>query len=536
MVSQEEKYNHLCQQANSLLQQDKAREALRICDQLCSQYCNRAPGWYMAGIAAQKLGDLGKAIEYTESALTKSPQENIYKIRLAHLLLAQGMKSKAIKLIKYLNKPEALDASLCADIGEFYVLANDYQNSLKFFIFVTKDKPDNVGNWFNYANTLRHLGQFQQAEIAYDEVLQRNPKYAEAYYLRSGLHKQTRTDNHIQQLHDAFSNEKTNASKVPVCYALGKEYEDLGQHQKSFSWIKRGAQSHRHSFSYDVQEDIDTVNEIISKHSRKFITKKHQYNGNQQPIFIVGLPRSGTTLVDRILSSHEDVISAGELNHFAVAMIQEIRNKDSKSTSKIDAVNTSLKIDFEKLGDRYINLCAEFSDIAPRHFIDKMPLNFLYCGLIAKALPNAKIIELVRHPLDVIYAMYKQLFVSAYPFSYDLNELADYYLAYCRLMHHWHKIIPGKIHRMYYEDLVNSQKTETERLLTHCELSWQERCFKFEENSSPTTTASAVQVRQSMYRSSLGKWKSLRNELKPVIAHLSPYESLWHEDGRYNLD
>jgi hypothetical protein len=269
--------------------------------------------------------------------------------------------------------------------------------------------------------------------------------------------------------------------------------------------------------AYDVADDVATVDEIIKTYTPG-ICRAVDGDNNREPIFIVGLPRTGTTLVDRILSSHSTVFAAGELNNFALEMTRLIQRQGSVR-SKSEAIAASLHIDFAQLGKNYIDSTRPQTGHSA-HFIDKMPLNYLYCGLIAKALPNAKIIELVRHPLDTCYAIYKQLFTLAYPFSYDLDDLAQYYLAYVRLMQHWHAALPGRILRVRYEDVVDNQEQQTRRLLQYCELDWEDGCLAFEKNRQASTTASAVQVREPIYRSSLGKWRHVQHELQPLIEKL----------------
>jgi len=182
-------------------------------------------------------------------------------------------------------------------------------------------------------------------------------------------------------------------------------------------------------------------------------------------------------------------------------------------------VRLSASIDFAALGDAYVGSTRPFTGKTPR-FIDKLPLNFLYVGLIRLALPNASIVSVRRHPLDTCYAVYKQLFVDAYPFSYDLAELARYFAAYDRLMRHWSTVLPDAVYTIEYEKLVDDLEPEVRRLLAHCGLGYEETCLRFHENRTASTTASTVQVRQPVYRSSVGKWRQYRAQLTPLIAAL----------------
>ena len=228
------------------------------------------------------------------------------------------------------------------------------------------------------------------------------------------------------------------------------------------------------------------------------------------------MPRTGTTLVERILASHSDVQSAGELANFAVEMMRLVKEQAAGRKLPRDAlVELSADIDFAKLGEAYIESTRTTTG-GVRHFIDKLPLNYLYVGLIHLALPNAKIVHVQRDPMDTCYAVYKNLFADAYPFSYDLEELARYYVAYHDLMVHWHEVLPGVIHSTHYETLVDDVEGEARRLLEYCGLGWQPACLEFHKLDEVSMTASAAQVRRPVYRSSVGRWRDYEQQLQPV--------------------
>jgi len=245
---------------------------------------------------------------------------------------------------------------------------------------------------------------------------------------------------------------------------------------------------------------------------------------NPEAIFILGMPRTGTTLVERILASHSAVSSAGELNNFALEMSREAKKlmppqQTQAGVSKQDRVVASTGLDFSLLGQQYIDSTRPLTGNSQR-FIDKMPLNFLYTGLIHLALPQAKIIHLQRHPLDTCFAIYKTLFADAYPFSYQLEELGSYYAAYRQLMAHWHQVMPDVIYDQPYETLVTDIEAKTQQLLAYCELPWEPACLDFHTQQQASTTASATQVRQPVYTSSVGKWRKFKDELAPLIKTL----------------
>jgi hypothetical protein len=267
---------------------------------------------------------------------------------------------------------------------------------------------------------------------------------------------------------------------------------------------------------YDVARDLETMQAIRATFGKEVFSGCGAGDDNGEAIFILGLPRTGTTLVERILASHSDVFAAGELNNFAAQLMGMLRaqNKE-KRLARDELVRASAGLDVKKLGEAYIHSTRPFTGHVSR-FIDKMPLNFLYVGLIHMSLPNAKIINLQRDPMDTCYAIYKQLFVDAYPYSYDLEELARYYVAYRQLMQHWHDVLPGVIHTVAYEDVVNDIERESRRMLDYCGLDWQPQVLRFHENKEASTTASTAQIRRPIYSSSVGRWRDYREQLQPV--------------------
>ena len=262
---------------------------------------------------------------------------------------------------------------------------------------------------------------------------------------------------------------------------------------------------------YRVEDDINTMEAIQRVFDEAYFAAHTQGCEDARPVFITSLPRSGSTLTDRILSSHPDISSAGEINDLAMLITQ----MSVGATSKAELIRKSAALDMRELGQRYVNVLKSHDDEALR-VIDKTPLNFLYFGLIAKALPNAVIIHVTRDPMDVGYAMFKTLFRMGYPFSYDLDDIAKYMGAKSRLMKHWHAMMPGRIKTVCYEDLVKTQEAASRALVSATGLDWNEACLDFHKNQSASATASAAQVRRPVYNSSLQKWKNYSDQLQPL--------------------
>ena len=307
-----------------------------------------------------------------------------------------------------------------------------------------------------------------------------------------------------------------------MVYALAKELEDLGDYDEAFKFLEKGASLRRKNQRYDLQDDIKIFTAIKDAFTRESVEAA---NGNghvsDAPIFVLGLPRTGSTLVERIISSHSMVTSAGELNDFAIELLKLIAaDNEGKQPSRLDLPRASLTVDMNRLGQNYVRAVKPLTGDASR-FIDKLPLNSLYIGLIYLALPNAKVVHVNRHPVDACFAMYKYLFKNAYPFSYDLDELGEYYIQHHRLMAHWRVILPdGWLYDIQYEDIVTDQKKATENLLDYLDLEWEDSCLEFYLNEQASMTGSASQVREPLYKSSVGKWSYYERQLLPLVDKL----------------
>ncbi|MDP9064665.1 MAG: tetratricopeptide repeat protein [Pseudomonadota bacterium] len=410
------------------------------------------------------------------------------------------------------------DPGAIAAVGDLRAALGDYAKAFACYDRAVNLAPNEPSFWFNRAAVRRILGQLADAESDYDRCLSLDPSDALAYLNRTELRVQTETRNHIEQLERVVAHGFSSwTAEVPIRYALAKEYEDLERYTESWRQLRVGATLRRRHLQYDPVPDLATVDWLIESFPAD--GRRAPRSGNTGPIFIVGMPRTGSTLVDRMLGSHRQVHSAGELVDFGNAVVAAASRRLGRTSTRRELIAASAKIDYAALGADYLARTGPRSGVKAR-FTDKLPLNYLYCGLIVAALPNARIVHVTRHPLATCYGAYKVLFDQGYPFSYDLKELADYYVAYRRLMAHWQTILPRDIIEINYERLVADPEGECRRLLTALDLEWDAGCLKFHENPSPTATASATQVRRPVYTKAVAHWRNFSTELNPVRERL----------------
>ena len=390
------------------------------------------------------------------------------------------------------------------------------QRSSSFQSAVEKE-PDNASHHYNLATALRARGDIPGAEKSLNRALELNPDDPDALTLRSGLRKQTAADNHIATLEQALDRVEGQPRKqAAICYALAKELEDLDDGAASFAFLRKGGDIRRKHINYDIGRDLSRMEKIREVYDDTMFARGIEGFTDASPIFVIGMPCTGTTLVERILGRHSVVKAAGELNNFLLQLVRLSRESvPGRDTSGTFLIEVSAGLDFEALGKAYIGSIRAEREEHP-FFVDKMPVNFLYAGLIHLALPKAKIIHMQRDPMDTCYAVYKTQFEAAYPYSYDLTEIAEYYAAFDKLMAHWHRVLPGVMHTIRYEELVTDTEALAKEMLSYCDLSWEAECLRYSESAEYDTTASTEELSMAIDRESIGRWKRYEEQLRPV--------------------
>ena len=387
-------------------------------------------------------------------------------------------------------------------------MAGAYDLAYDFYNYALRCDPGLVAVRYNRAATARFLGRITEAEADYDEVISVDPSDSEAWLNRSQLRPQTVSNNHVSAIQrELRQHPKAWHDRMRLLYALAKEHEDLGQENDCIAAINEANKLRRDHLHYNVESDIAALNCIISTFNVDLFKNSVTGFSETQPIFVLGLPRSGTTLIERILEAHPDVVAGGEMPAFGKALENCARDDGFSGAGKLELIPFSTKIDPLSLGRAYH---AEVSSryTSAKHVVDKLPMNYLYIGLIARSLPGARIIHVYKPPLAVGWGMFKTLFVQGYPFSYDQFELGRYIGSFHRLMRHWQQVMPDRVHHVSYNRLVSEPENTIRDLLSACELSWNESCLAPHKAASPNTSHSAAQIREPIHSRAMASWKA----------------------------
>lgn len=399
--------------------------------------------------------------------------------------------------------------------------AGKIEQAISLYKRVMTDQPDEVTAKYLLANLLKSQGKLAQATEYYEQIMVQQPDYTQAHFSYSGVHKyQDKTDPHIGSMLELYQRRNLQIEgRTQLAFALAKAYEDIEDYPQAFNYMKAGNDLRYQEFHYTIQSDEELIQNIIQTFSQEAMSRL-QVNGesSNRPIFIVGMPRSGTSLVEKILASHSDVYGAGELDY--IWSLGASLFLDESIHYQFRPLDTYTASSFEMLGKSYLKKTALLDSEASR-ITDKMPFNMMMLGLIRIALPNAKIIHCVRAAEDNCLSIYKQNFTTGnYRFAYNLKTLGQFHNQYRMLMKHWQQVMPDAIYDISYESLAQNPKIEIRKLLSACDLDWQDACLDFSKSESIVKTASFYQVRQPMYTSSVKLWEKYREFLGPLLDEL----------------
>ncbi|OYW44799.1 MAG: sulfotransferase [Sphingomonadales bacterium 32-68-7] len=511
--------------------EDQARAALKRGDlpaavaaaKALAEGPHRATGLFLLGMAAAEAGQVARAIPLVEAAVAHAPGAEPLA-QLARLLILTRRDGEAAGAARGALALAPDDALTLDTIGCVLARLGDHQASLAPFEAAVAAEPGNLEYRYNLAAACGFTGRTGEARTHYEAILAADPGHARAHYGLAILARQTAQANHVPRLEAALASANEPADRLRIEYALAKELEDIGDAAPAFAHLAAANAAHKRTIGYSFAQDaaiFDAIEALFG--TLPSIEPTSPGYPGPAPIFVVGMPRTGTTLVDRILASHPEVGSAGELQAMPLA-VKQLAGTPSRVVIDAATVAASGAIDPSALGAAYLERARHHRPPDTPRFTDKLPANFLYIGHIVRALPQAPIVCLRRHPMDTLWSNFKNLFASQsayYAYSYDLMDTARYYARFDRLMALWDRLWPGRVLQLSYEALVADQEGQTRRLLAHCGLDWDPACLAFHENSGPVATPSAAQVRRPINADGVGKWRSHGEALEPVRAWLA---------------
>ncbi|OOG59451.1 tetratricopeptide repeat-containing sulfotransferase family protein [Rhodanobacter sp. C03] len=496
-------------------------EAQALATQLLPFAPNHAGVYSIAGVVSLELQQLAQAVTYLRRAAELDPTRADFATLYAKALSAAGLPGEAVLAADLALALSPDDPMTLDTLGVIYTQARAHERAVAAFRAAVARSPTQASCRFNLATALVAIGDLDAAELEFEACIKLAPKYWNPHLSLAQLGRQTPARNHVERLQSLLLQYPGDvAAMTYLNMALAKEYEDLASYPKAFECLVRGKSAARGGRRYSIQRD----QVMFEKLTRAFPEPQPESLGDptEEPIFVVGMPRSGTTLVERILSSHPDVYAAGELQNFATAL-QRVSGSQTPVLFDPEIITRARTFDWKRLGADYLSSTRPATAYKPR-FIDKLPHNFLYAGFIARALPNARIICLRRDPMDTCLSNFRQLFEqtsTSFDYSYDLLDTGKYFVLFDHLMAHWQRVFPGRILELEYETLVDTQEASTRQLLEFCGLPWHDACLQFENNPAPVATFSATQVRTPLYRSAIRRWKKYEAELAELRMLLS---------------
>ena len=480
-----------------------------------------AEGFFLCGLAHKNMGKVKLAKQQFKASLQAGPNRSDAAIELAEICMRMGIAADAVTLIDSHLEHLENSAQYLNKAGDLLSRAGLHSRAWPVFKKALALQPQNSAIQLNLAGCAAKVGELEEAEILFGNILKAFPGHQRVHYELSKI-RRARDNVHVNQMANILdASDEEDARNIFLLFAMGKEYEDLGEWEKAFQCYQRGNSAAHHMAGrqgYEVIQDIETLKAIRDGFSTPADqTEFVSVASDSDPIFIVGLPRSGTTLLEKIITGDTNVESIDEtyvlenaakrycgLNPnqpFTSAAIQRL----AQSTNTQEVIAEYLdKTQYRRQGRAY--------------FIEKYPMNFQYLGLIQRHLPQAKILYLRRSPMDVCFALYKQ---PHFRFALSLNDLANYYAEYLKLEAHWKNVLGSQIHYLDYEDLVASPEKSTKRVMAFLGLDYSPQLLAFHERRHASASASSAQIREKLYSHSVGKWKNWEAELEPLSRKLS---------------
>ena len=469
------------------------------------------------------LGESRKAAAAYKQAIELNPHQCSYSLNLGGVLIELEELDEAVECFNQVLQLDPENQKAYLGLGKALNAQGNLDQAVASYQKAISIDPANPNCYSELGGAYGDHGETDKAISALRKALEIDPKLIPAYQELTRNKKFTEADADVKAMESLFPmKETTDTKKSDLAFSLGKAYEDLGEFDKSMEFVTRAARLKRSSFDYSIEESSKYFDRIKQVFSADFFSEYADVGDpDRTPIFVLGMPRSGTSLVEQILASHPAVFGAGELYNLLSVYRSLDKSIDGPKSNTFPEALIGLGPDeFANLGKQYVASIRKYSARAT-FIVDKMPHNFLRIGFIRAILPNARIIHCTRAPLDNCLSLFKTDFRKGHPYSYDLGELGQYYKLYRELMDYWKTTLPGFIHDLNYEELVSHQEEQTKRLLQYCELPWDDACMNFHKTRRKIKTASNAQVVRPIYQDSVKLWKRYENYLEPLISTLN---------------
>jgi len=468
------------------------------------------------GVAFQKLNQLDNAKEYYLQAIHSQHAYPSAHNNLGIIFLNKGRIDAAVKSFEWAIAYSPNYAEAYNNLGSALQELKQFKNAKKQFEKACSINPNYAQAFHNLGILSQIINQPKDAVSHYERAVEIEPEFAEAYRNLSKVKKFKANDPQINLIHAMYSRNELNVTdKARLGFALADINKSLGKQEDYIKFLNEGNRLRKEEIKYSFEESHN-FHSIITKlfsSTQPIIKTSSESISGIKPIFIVGMPRSGTSLVEQIISSHNSVHGAGELLNFRDIITPILNNHLSKKNSSIPDE------DMLTIRTEYLNSLVSLNT-KENIITDKMPMNFRLLGFILSAIPEATIIHLIRDPMATCWSNFNHYFSAGNGFSFDQGDLAKFYLLYQEMMDFWHKLFPNKIYDLNYENLTINQEKETRKLLKYCDLEWDENCLDFHKNQRGVLTASSAQVRKKMYQGSSEAWKKYEKNLQPLIKGL----------------
>ena len=472
-----------------------------------------------------ELGALKDAENLLIRCLELAPDYHAARYSYTNVLYKRHRFKDAIAMLDDLLEIEPDNGVWLTMKAANLVEINEHQQAMEIFEYIIEKFPSNPQVYMSYGHALRAVGRAEESIAAYKKCIEQGTGLGEAFWSLANLKTYKFSEGKIAQM-EAILRDKSCDYRdyYHLLFALGKAREDRKEHQLAMAAYAKGNQVRGKSVPWSVERFHQDTQKIKSLFSEDFFREKQSMGClANDPIFIVGLPRAGSTLIEQILSSHSQVEGTAELADI-IALARKIDGKIHRDDPGLypGALAQMTTEQFTEMGQAYLDSTAVQRVANTPRFIDKMPNNFSHVGLINLILPNAKIIDARRNPMDCCFSGYKQLFASGQGFTYGQERIGRYYRDYVDLMDHWDRVLPGRVLRVSYEAMVEDTENQVRRLLEYCQLPFEEQCLNFYENKRTIRTASSEQVRQPIYRSGMNQWQPFEQWLAPLQEALEP--------------